>query len=66
MKLLSVKEAASRLSVSEGTVRNLWRSGRLKGIRLGKLIRIHEESLLADPQPKPSRRRRRIKNWLGD
>jgi excisionase family DNA binding protein len=66
MKLLSVKETASRLSVSEGTVRNLWRSGRLKGIRLGKLIRIHEESLLAPEPPKPSRRRRRVKNWLGD
>jgi excisionase family DNA binding protein len=65
MILLSVKETASRLSVSEGTVRNLWRSGRLKGIRLGKLIRIQEESLFAEQPTKPSRRKRRVKNWLG-
>jgi excisionase family DNA binding protein len=65
MKLLSVREAADKLRVSESTIRNHWRTGRLTGPRIGKLIRIDEASLFAEP-PKPSRRRRRVKNWLGD
>lgn len=33
-RLWSEKALAARLSVSRGTVRNLWRSGRLRGFRL--------------------------------
>lgn len=33
-RLWSEKALAERLSVSRGTVRNLWRSGRLPGVRI--------------------------------
>jgi len=33
-RLFSEKALAERLSVSRGTIRNLWRSGRLRGYRI--------------------------------
>lgn len=66
--MLSIKQAAERLNVSEKTVRNLLQSGRLAFHRIGAgrgVIRIGEEALaayLADcevlaNQPSPPRRR---------
>ena len=59
---LTVREAATKLKVSDSTIRNLFRDGRLKGFRLGKLIRIQADSLVMnDRQPK---RRRVVKDYL--
>ena len=39
-RLLTVGEAASWLNVSEKTIRRLIASGRIKCIRLGRLVRL--------------------------
>ena len=46
--MMTIKEAAERLSVSEKTIRNLLKSGRLGHHRIGAgrgVIRISEEAL---------------------
>ena len=43
--LLTPKEVADRLRVSEQTVLRWLRSGKLKGVKAGKLWRVEEEEL---------------------
>ena len=43
--MLTLKQVADRLNVSESTVRKLVKSGQLKAVRVGVQIRITEESL---------------------
>lgn len=64
MEVLTVRETADRLKISESLVRDLFRKGRLRGMRIGpKLIRIFANSLVTeDRQP---RRRRVVKDYLG-
>ena len=40
--MLTVAEIAVRLKVEHKTVRNLIKSGRLRAVRLGRLLRIRE------------------------
>lgn len=63
MEVLTVRETADRLKISESLVRDLFRKGRLRGLRIGKkLIRIFADSLVTeDRQP---RRRRVVKDYL--
>lgn len=44
-KLLTPEEVAERLAVSPKSVREWLRSGKLKGIKLGKLWRVRESTL---------------------
>ena len=46
MNLLSVKEAAKILSVTEQTVRNLIYRGELKKVNVGRAVRITEKDLM--------------------
>lgn len=64
MEILTVREATDRLKISESLVRELFRKGRLKGLRIGKkLIRIFADSLVTeDRQP---RRKMVMKDYLG-
>jgi excisionase family DNA binding protein len=41
---LTVEEMAKELKVSEETVRRLIRSGKLKGIKIGKVLRVNKET----------------------
>ena len=42
VKMLTVAKIAVRLKVEHKTVRNLIKSGRLRAVRLGRLLRIRE------------------------
>jgi excisionase family DNA binding protein len=42
-KYISVEEAADRLGVCERTIYDALRSGRIRGLKIGKLWRIREE-----------------------
>ena len=46
-EFLRVEEAAIWLDVSEGVVYELCRQGRLRGVRLGRLLRIPKAALIA-------------------
>lgn len=46
-KLLTVKEVADRLAVSESTVFRLLRSGKLRPIKLGRALRFDEQDVAA-------------------
>ena len=46
MNLLSVKEAAKILSVTEKTVRNLIIRGELKKVNVGRAVRVKEKDLM--------------------
>jgi excisionase family DNA binding protein len=46
MKLFDVNGAAQILTVSPWTVRSYIRQGKLKAVRLGKLVRVDEAELL--------------------
>lgn len=46
-RLLKPEEAAAALAVKPSTVREWLRTGRLKGVRLGRLWRVREEDLEA-------------------
>lgn len=45
IELLTVRETAAYLKLSEGTVRRCIADGRLKVIRNGRLIRIHPDAV---------------------
>lgn len=45
MGLLKTKEVASILRVSEGTVKNLIKKNKLKGIKVGSMYRIDDKDL---------------------
>ena len=45
MQLLSIKKAATALSVSPEFLKKLQRQGRLRVVRLGRAIRISEQEL---------------------
>ena len=45
MKLLTVKDAAQILSISPWTVRAYIRNGKLRPIRVGRLVRLDEQGL---------------------
>ena len=62
---LTPKEAAAKFKVSEQTIRNMWHAGTLKGIRIGKLIRIDPNSL-GNTTPTPSRRKIKVKDYFAD
>jgi excisionase family DNA binding protein len=47
MIILTLREVAERLRVSEGTVKNLVLSGKLVGFRVNSLLRFEEEALQA-------------------
>jgi excisionase family DNA binding protein len=52
--LLTPKQAAARLLVSEKTVLDWLRVGKLKGLKAGRLWRIRErdlEAFLVEPEP---------------
>ena len=42
---VTIAEAARELKVSERTVRNMIRDGRLKGMKAGKIVRVAADSL---------------------
>ncbi len=44
-KLLTPEDAAERLAVSPKSIRDWLRAGKLKGVKAGKLWRIHESDL---------------------
>lgn len=44
-QLLTPKAAAEKLAVSVKTVKNLLRSGKLRGVKVGNLWRLQEEAL---------------------
>lgn len=44
-KLLTPEQAAERLNVSDWTIRAWLRSGRIKGVKIGKLWRISEDEI---------------------
>jgi excisionase family DNA binding protein len=46
-KLLTVEEAADRLAVAVRTIREWLRTGKLAGVKAGRLWRIREEDLEA-------------------
>ncbi|WP_390637579.1 helix-turn-helix domain-containing protein [Limnoglobus roseus] len=46
-QLLTVRQAADILTVSSETVRQWFHNGRLTGIRVGRGIRIHTQSVTA-------------------
>lgn len=43
--MLNIKQAAKELNVCEKTIRNHIKSGKIKAVRIGKLIRINEEEI---------------------
>ena len=43
--MLDIKQAAKELNVCEKTIRNHIKSGKIKAVRIGKLIRISEEEI---------------------
>jgi len=43
--MLDIRQAAKELSVCEKTIRNLIKSGKIKAVRIGRLIRINEEEI---------------------
>lgn len=45
MELLSPKEVAANLKVTENTVREMLKNGRLKGYKVGKLWRIDKTEI---------------------
>jgi excisionase family DNA binding protein len=45
MKLLSTREAAAQLCISEISIRRMVKDGRLPHVRLGKSVRIQQEVL---------------------
>ena len=57
--LLTPRQAAARLLVSEKTVLDWLRRGQLKGVKAGRLWRIRErdlEAFLVEPEPTPAER----------
>lgn len=44
-RLITVKEAAHRLSLSGDTIRKWLRSGRLKGVKVSRVWRVYEEDV---------------------
>lgn len=46
-QLVTLREAASRLSICERSVRNLIASGRLRRVRIGRAVRIDLRDLAA-------------------
>lgn len=44
-QLRTVAEAAALLRVSPGTVRNLYRSGQLRTVRVGRQVRVPDSAL---------------------
>ncbi|MCZ2340320.1 MAG: helix-turn-helix domain-containing protein [Bacteroidales bacterium] len=44
-QLITVRQAADILAVSAETVRQWMRAGKLSGVRVGRTIRIHTESV---------------------
>lgn len=65
MELLTTREAAERLKISEQTVRAMYHSGKLRGRRVGpRLIRIDASSL--GIQPDPPRRKRPVHDYIGE
>lgn len=48
---ISLREAAEILSVSDRTIRNMLADGRLRGYRIGKLIRLARTDVLDALQP---------------
>ena len=63
IEYMTPKEVSARLKVSEQTVRNMFSAGMLKGLRIGKLIRIEPDSLGTVPE-KPSRRKVKVKDYF--
>jgi len=56
--LFSVRDVADRLGVHPETVRRLIHDGRLDAVRVGRVLRVHQESLdgfLARQRVKPTR-----------
>jgi excisionase family DNA binding protein len=45
VKLFNVKEAAKELAISPWTVRAYIRNGRLRPVRIGRLVRLEQEEL---------------------
>jgi excisionase family DNA binding protein len=45
--LLTVREAATRLGVSEAAIRRWVTTGRLRGVRVGRAVRIDDRDLAA-------------------
>ena len=52
-KLYTAEEAAKVLSVHVETLRLWLRTGRLKGVRIGRMWRVHETELEAFTKEKP-------------
>jgi excisionase family DNA binding protein len=44
-RFYSIKAAARRLQVSEKLLRKLYRAGRLRIVRIGRVVRVAEEEL---------------------
>lgn len=44
-KLLTVNEAAERLSLSPDTIRKWLRNGQIKGVKISRIWRVSEEDL---------------------
>jgi excisionase family DNA binding protein len=56
--LYSVRDVASRLGVHPETVRRLIHDGRLDAVRVGRVLRVHSESLhgfLVNQRVKPTK-----------
>lgn len=69
-EFLTTKQAAYKLQVSEQTIRNLYHEGKLRGQRVGKLIRIDRRYIVGtdatQATAQPMRRRgRKIKDYIG-
>lgn len=50
-KMLTVKDVAAALDVSQATVRNLINAGDLPAVRVGRSIRVRPEAVEAVLQP---------------
>lgn len=53
--LLRIREAAHRLAVSLSTIRREIRSGRLRAVRIGRVLRISEAELASYVAARPKR-----------
>ena len=62
---LTPKEAAAKLKVSEQLIRSMYHAKKLRGMRIGKLIRIDADSLGMDTTARP-KRQRVVKDYIGD
>jgi excisionase family DNA binding protein len=51
MELMTIQEAADALRVAPITVRRYIRSGRLRAVRVGRLLRIEKDDVEALPEP---------------